>query len=353
MSFHRSRQECLDWLRSTPRSIAPGQKVETGPFQPADAEGVARLYHAVYGETFPLDYVYDPRRIAEANRGPDLHQYVARTPTGDVVGVAALFRAAPGAGILETGGLMVLPSYRGGALVFSLSQATMVDLPLKLGLNALFGQSVCDHLLTQKLTRRFGFSGFALELESMPARPATSHDGVGGRISLLNEFRIFHDLPHRVFPPAEYAAWLRQCYQTHGLSREFGSGAPLAGATQSATETVDSAAVAKLVVHVPGVDLATVIQALERQHPDRHAYQLHLPLAHPALPAAVTVARHSGYFLGGVLPLWTDRDVLLLQKVAGAPDFSRPCLLTEEARQLLRDLQQDRRSVSAGVDATT
>jgi hypothetical protein len=59
----------------------------------------------------------------------------------------------------------------------------------------------------------------------------------------------------------------------------------------------------------------------------------------------VGAARRLGYFLGGLLPLWTDRDVLLLQKVANEPDFARPQLLTERAKQLLECVRQDRLTV--------
>ena len=345
MSSYRSRKECLEWLRANPKTIVPGQDVETSVFRPEDAEGVARLYHAIYGDTFAIDSVYDPVRIAEANLGPDLHQYVARTPSGEVIGLSALFRAAPGTGILEAGGLMILPGYRGSSLVFTLFRAMMEELPRGLGLNALFGQSVCDHLMTQKLTRKFGCGSFALELESMPARPEASHDGVGGRITLLDEFRVYHDVPHTVFLPAEYAGWLQETYRTHGLTREFGAGQPLAGSTLSAVETMVAASVAKLVVQSPGEDLAGSIKAMEHAHPGCHVYQLRLPLTHPGLPAAVGAARRLGYFLGGLLPLWTDQDVLLLQKVANEPDFARPQLLTERAKQLLECVRQDRLTV--------
>lgn len=337
----RTRKECLDWLRANPGTVEPGQSVTVGPFQPEDAEGVAKLYFAIYGENFPLDYVYDPEQIAAANAGPELYQFVTRTPSGDVVGLTALFRAAPNPYIMEWGGLMILPAYRGGTLKMRMTKASLDTLPEELGLNAIFGQSVCDHLITQKLARHFSFPPYALEMEAMPPRPEGSTDGIGGRISLLNELRVYRDLPHTVYLPERFAGFLKDLYAKYGLNRSFGTPQPASGQTRSSVTTMDGASLAKLLIDEPGADLGETIDAFEAGHPGRHAYQLQLPLAHPGLPAAAETARERGYFFGGLLPLWTGTDVLLLQKLASDPDFSLPLLLTDEAKKLMDCIRSD------------
>lgn len=337
----RTRQENLERLRANPGTVEPGQKIEVSPFRPEDAEGVARLYFAIYGENFPLDYVYDPEQIAAANAGPDLHQFVARTSAGDVVGLTALFRVAPNPDIMESGGLMILPAYRGGTLTVRMTKASLATLPEELGLNAVFGQSVCDHLISQKLARHFSSPAYALEMEAMPPRPEGSTDGVGGRISLLDELRIYRDVPHTVYLPERFADFLAGLYAKHGLARSFGAAGPVSGRTRSGVTTMDGASLAKLLVDEPGADLGEAIDTFETGHPGRHAYHLQLPLAHPGVSAAVETARERGYFLGGLLPLWTGTDVLLLQKLASAPDFSLPLLLTDEAKELMDCIRSD------------
>ena len=343
----RTRQECLDRLRANPKAIEPGQEVTVAPFRPEDAEGVARLYYSIYGENFPLDYVYDPAGIAAANAGPDLHQYVARTPSGDVVGVSALFRAAPFEGIMESGGLMVLPAFRSGFLALDLTAATLDTLPRELGLNAVFGQCVCDLLSTQKMVRKFAYGCYALELEAMPPRPEESIDGVGGRISLLDTLRVLCDRPHTVHLPERYAPFIRGIYAATGLERSPGAPHPATGPTRCTTTAMDAASLAKLLVHEPGTDMQAAIDAFETRHPGRHAYHLLLPLAHPALPEAVETARALGYFYAGVLPLWTGTDVLLLQKLPAEPDFTLPKLLGDEAKKLLAFIRADLASLTA------
>ncbi len=337
----RTRKENLDRLRANPGTVEPGQSVTVGPFRPEDAEGVARLYFAIYGENFPLDYVYDPEQITAANAGPELYQFVARTPAEDVVGLTAFFRVAPNPGIMESGGLMILPPYRGGTLTMRMTKASLATLPEELGLNAIFGQSVCDHLITQKLARHFSCPPYALEMEAMPPRPEGSTDGVEGRISLLNELRVYRDVPHTVHLPERFADFIKNMYTKYGLKRSFGAASPASGRTRAGVTTMEGASLAKLLVDEPGADLCEAIEAFEAGHPGRHAYHLQLPLAHPGLPAAAETAREHGYFFGGLLPLWTGTDVLLLQKLTSDPDFSLPLLLTDEARELMDCIRSD------------
>ncbi|EMG38002.1 hypothetical protein PCS_01171 [Desulfocurvibacter africanus PCS] len=336
----RTRQECLAWLTENTRDIAPGQKITVGDFQPEDAEGVAKLYYAIYGDKFPLDYVYDPERILEANQGTDLYQVVGRTASGDVVGLSALFKATPNRGLMESGSLMVLPEYRAGRLAYELIRMTMNELPPRLGLQGVNGQSVCDHLITQKFGDRFGSRGFALEMESIPARPGVD-GGANGRISLLNEFKILQDTPQTLYLPQVYDVFLRGVYALNGLKRDFAAQGSPAGETRWDASEYAEASLAKMAVHEVGIDFSSVLGRFEAEHPDRYAYQLLLPLTNPGLPAAVEAARGRGYFMGGLLPLWTGQDVLLMQKIAASPDFSAPQLYSDGSKAILEFIRQD------------
>lgn len=335
----RTRQECLTWLKENPREIAPNQKVTVGDFRPEDAESVARLYYAIYSDTFPLDYVYDPERILEANQGPDLYQIVGRTASGDVVGLSALFKVPSGEGLMEVGSLMILPEYRGGRMALELL-AKVNKLPERLGLRAVFGQSVCDHLITQKFGCRFGYRAYALELECMPARPGVE-GGANGRNSLLNEFKIFQDVQQTLYLPAAYSEFLRGIYASAGLVRDFASGGLTMAETRWETSIYAEASLSRMLVCEVGKDFTHALGRFEAGHAGHYALHLLLPLTSPGLPAAVETARSRGYFLGGLRPLWTGLDVLLMQKTAATPDFSAPQLYSAEAQEILDCIKRD------------
>lgn len=110
---------------------------------------------------------------------------------------------------------------------------------------------------------------------------------------------------------------------------------------------MDAASLVRMTVHEVGRDLGDRLEELERDYPDRQIAHLILPLWRPGASAAVEIARKAGYFLGGLLPFWDDRDMLLMQKLRTLPDYSRILLYTQEAKDLLDLVVRDRASLSA------
>ncbi|MCB2173896.1 hypothetical protein KQH41_01375 [bacterium] len=344
--MQRAREMSLAALRNEPYPIEPKQKYTVDDFQPGDALGVARLYYAVYGEMFPIDAVYDPEELVRRNEGKDQHQVVGRTEKGDIIGLYAIFRNPPGHHIMEGGSWIVHPAYRKTTLAIRMAERIHLHPPPDLGLDVMFGQSVTDHQITQKMAHKFNSRSCALEVEALPARPEHEEGWSEGRISLLDGFIIYQDRPHTVFLPRFYAAILRSLYAERALSRHFSEDrAPKQAQTRGTIQSIDNADMLKITVEQPGIDFAEYLANSVAHYPDRHVYQLILPLWQPGTSLAVEAARSAGYFLGGLLPLWFDQDGLLLQKVAGDPDFTKIKLFTDEAKDLLRLIVADRHAL--------
>lgn len=341
----KSRDENLAVLRAAYNEIEPGQKFVVDDFRSEDALGVALLYYAIYGEGFAVDSVYDPDALRASALGPDLHMVVGRTDRADIVGLYCLFRNAPGPRIMEAGGWAVLPAYRNTTLAMRLAQRIHSQPPERLGLDVIFGQSVCDHVITQKMCDKFGAVSCALELDAMPPRPEAGAPAT--RVTLLDGFIIFQDTPHAVFLPEPYATVLREMYSTRKLSRELLPDERPAGGSRVAVQRFGEASLARFNAEACGPDFAERLAELERETEGVHVRHLVLPLDRPGTTLAARAARERGYFLGGLLPLWTGHDALLLQQLATPPDFSRVQVHTEEARRVLDAVQADWASLHA------
>lgn len=341
----RTREENLEMLRQSVREITPGQKFEVLDFAPEHAPGIAALFHAVYGDKFPVDSVYDPDQIIEANAHGQVRHIVGRTTSGDIVGLHALFRNPPGGNIMEAGSWIVLPSYRNTSLAVRMAQRTLTVKAIQLGLHVIHTQNVCDHVISQKVSDKFKLRTFALELEAMPARPDDEQGDSAGRITLADAFQVLQDSPHGLRIPDVYADALGRLYAAHGLHREFLADGPPQGDTLESAQIMEVASLARLTVESIGRDIADRLVRFEADHSGRLIRQLVLPLWQPGVSEAVRAARAAGYFLGGLLPLWNDRDMLLMQKLRSAPDYSRIQLFTQESRDLLDVIVADRESV--------
>lgn len=345
----RSREENLARLRREQRPIEPGQKFEVGDFEPRDAEGVAALFYAVYGEGFAVDSVYDPDQIIAANASGQAHHVVGRTLAGEVVGVQAYFRNPPGRHIMELGSWIVLPAYRNTSLAMRLARRILEEPPARLDLQVIYSQNVCDHLISQKAGERFGFHSWALSLEAMPPRPEAAPGEGGGRISLIEVFRVLRDTPQAIHLPEAYAAALPALYESRGLRREFLADAPPRGESRSSVLDMEAASFSRMTFEAVGADAPAHLERFARDHQGLQVLHLAVPLWIPGVSLAVKAAREAGFFLAGLLPLWDDRDMLLMQRLRAEPDWSAPKLYTQEARDLLALIAADRESVRRGA----
>lgn len=342
-----TREENLSILKNSGKTVAPGQKFIVDDFRPEDAKGIAELYYAVYGENFPVDSVYDPQAIVAATQRNETHMVVGRTPAGDIVGLYALFRNPPGKHIMEAGSWIVLPSYRNTMLAMRMTKRVNTAPPAHLNLHAIFGQMVCDHVISQKMGDKYNNIISALEIEAMPPRPEDGLDQGGNRISLLDAIVLYRDNPHSVYLPARYAATFREIYASGELSREFLEDSGPSEKSVCTVQPMENASLVKMTVEEPGFDLAERLKRMMQEYPEQHVYQLVLPLWRPGVSHAVDEARKSGFFLAGMLPLWADKDAMLMQRVSTPTDYSKIQLHTHKAKDLLNVIIEDRESLPA------
>lgn len=340
-----TRAENLARLRAARTEIAPGQKYVVDHFRPEDALGVAQLYYATYGEGFAADAVYDPEGFVRNAAAGDLHMVVGRTERGDIVGIYSLFRHPPGRRIMEAGGWAVHSAYRNTTLAMRLTRLLHTYPPDNYGLDVIFGQSVCDHVITQKMSAKYDSRPSALEIDAMPPRPEDSE--TGRRVTLLDSSIILRDAPHAIHLPQRHAAFVRDLSAAIGLQREMLPDGEPAQTSRFFVNCMEPASFARMHVQAVGRDFADALAHLEQAYGRCRIRQITLNLDQPGVSHAVETAREAGYFLGGLLPLWDDRDALLLQKIPAAPDFAAIQLNADAAKRILELVAADHASLPA------
>jgi hypothetical protein len=327
--------------------IEPGQKYVIDLFRPEDAEGVVRLFKTVYGEGYPIRTFIDPKRLIEENAAGRTVSSVARTTKGDIVGHNAIFASAPYKKIYESGAGLVHPAYRGGAGIFSglVLHGTEKAAP-RFGVEAIFGESVCNHIYTQKATASQGWVTQALEVDLMPGSAYDRGKSAGGRVSTLLDFKTLKPGPHQVFLPVVYKDPFHFLYAELGDERQMRLSAveqlPEVP-TELNTQVFDFTQVARVAINQAGVDFDTVLVQEEERLLARGVVviQVWLNLSWPWINTAVLKLRERNYFFGGLLPRWFDSDGLLMQKVMGRPDWEGIQLYFDRAKKLLEWVRSD------------
>ncbi len=339
-----TRGEAIFQLREEPLAVEPGQRVAIEGFEPADAWGVARLFHAVYGDGYPIDTYYIPDKLCEENASGRLYSVVARTPSGDIVGHMGMYSHAPFPLLLEAGLGLVLPSYRATFVnvAYRMSAFLTEELAPHTPVQALMGEAVCAHLMIQKMAVFNRLLPVGLELGLIPAGV---YDSTGNRTTCLLQFRSYVDAPQRVYIPALYEEHARFIYAGLGIEREFAvaEAALPEGRCETTEQTFDSAGVARCSVASLAQDFPAMLGDFESRTAACAARQLFLNLSQPQVEGAVDYLRGQGWFFCGFMPRWFDSDALVMQKLAAPTDYDSVQLLEERSKRILELVREDRR----------
>ena len=338
------RTEALRWLASEQHIVPEGEEYAARYFEPADGPGVARLFYAVYGDGYPIDTYYLPEQLAQANRQGTIRSAVARTVSGEVVTHAAFYRSSPpNPRLYEFGVGLTLPSYRSTMAFFRTTQLLM-QLVGKDGIDGIYGEAVCNHTITQKLTQHAKGIETAVEPALMPAEAYTTEWNGIGRVGCLVYFRVDVDQRRTLFLPDCYQQQLRFILDGLHLDREILAAETMVPSGEAVIEVqrFDFAGVARCTVTRPGADVPARLRDLEEELREAQyaLIQFFVDLGQPWAGGVVEQLRGQGYALGGLLPIWFETDGLLLQKHLVDPDFEGMKILSDRGRALV-DLVQN------------
>jgi len=322
-----TRAEAIAALRASAHELVPGQKVQADAFRPEDAPGVGRLFLQIYGEDYPVDEPYVPELLIEANRSGRIHTVVARMADGSVAGQGAVYQSSPpNRRLYEYGQILVDKAYRNSFAAYRLHKYAEQNLFGKLpGVDGMFAEAVCHHLVTQKMSRGCDFFECGLELGLMP-EAAYAGEGVAGRVSCLLHVRVDHDHPGDLFVPECWDEQVRAILPAWPLKRRVKQGAaghvPAEDAdTDMAVQQFGFAGVTRCHVAEVGANFAerAAQEISEATALGHDLIQFYLPLGSPSCGFAAEGLRQAGGFFGGFVPLWFGSagqgpDALLVQR---------------------------------------
>lgn len=328
-------------------SVQPAQPYAIDRFRPEDAEGVAQLFRSVYGDGYPVATYVEPALLIRENASGHVISSVARTTDDEIVGHNALFNSAAHPGTYESGAGVVHQVHRGGKGIFTRLVAHGLELAETLpSVDAVFGEPVCNHPFSQKITIKLGFTTRALEVDLMPVEAYHEEGSASSRVAAFIDFRTIRKKPHTVYLPHAYRQVLEFLYAGLDDQRDFrlaGTTVPAQRITNLQLHVFDFASLARVVVQDTGLDFQAGMNQLEAALEEKKIMvtQIFLNLAEPWVWQAVEILKQRGYFLGGVLPRWFDTDGLLMQKTRKAPDWDRICTHAQRHRQILSLVRED------------
>ena len=270
-----------------------------------------------------------------------------RSVTPMYQGSCESIRSAPCEALYEIGAGLVLTEYRRlGLNRRMLEFAFNYWVPQQQGIEEVWGEAVCNHVIMQKAVDEFGYIETALELALMPAEAYDKEHSARGRVAALSAFRCYKPKPHTVYLPSVYGKELTFLYSDLDDTRNIlisDQSLPESVKSNAKMTVFDFARVCRIAVRSMGTDFETYMWNLEAEALGQNVVVLQawLNLGFSQVGAAVNVLRDRGYFLGGLLPRWFGEDGLLMQKIMIDPDFESIQLYSDRAKQICAMVQAD------------
>jgi len=271
--------------------------------------------------------VYDARYIIRQQEAGLMYRVVVVDACEKVVAHQALYRLEETyRGLYEAGHGMVLREYRGeGFNDVMLGYIARILIPA-VGMEELWGESVTNHVFTQKSGIKVGGKEWGIELEVMPSDSYETEQSASGRVSTVVQSIVIRDKFHTVFLPAPYEEILRKIYDTGKRKRQLvvsAEGLPEAGNTRCTETFIAGAGVLRMTLLDAGPDADEVFASIVKKYTAEGAvvHQVFLPMDQPWVGVLTEILNRQGFFFSAIMPRWFDADALLLQKLAQPTDY--------------------------------
>ena len=323
------------------------------PVTTHNAAHVAGVFRALYGDDFPIGYVYDSDLLLAELAGGRLSAALACDGERRAVGYISCYRCAPNPKLWEVGNLLVVPEYSASSLALALTDYFLQPDNLARESNeGIVDEAVCHHYFTQVACAKAGMVDCALALDQLDGASFKQHRPETARVSCLLQFLEYAEANVRCHLPRCYDEILRRVLEPLAQRRLLAGDAPLpsAGETLASDDWWAAAGTWRVSVSRVGSDWADYLERLLDAAHERRAVSLQVVLNadQACIDAAVDALRRRGFFLGGLFPRWFGADGIMLQQLSGAaPDFAGIKLYGRTAKDLRDAIEADWKSLAA------
>ncbi|MGE5768508.1 MAG: GNAT family N-acetyltransferase, partial [Bacteroidota bacterium] len=300
------------------------------------------------GSDYLSSVVYNPDAFKALIASGSQISLIARDATGDIAGHIALAFSAPNRGLVELCQGIVTPEHRKSGIFVRMIDRALEFARDVLGSQAVYGISLTNHTVSQKVVARRGFRDIGMEIDYVPQRMLVK-DGAAGPAATLVQYLDYgrQDYPDCHLPPS-YAVWFtrlldgaaiggqRQITLATGLDRR---------ATVSEMMDMPRFDMARLLVRRAGFDFWSLVgeQEAAAEAAGRRSFQVLINLGNAEGAAAVELLRGWGYACSGLIPGYFEggSHVAIMYRNFAAPYFAGIQLHDDGARRLLANISND------------
>ena len=301
---------------------ASDAEVVLRPLEAGDGPALTRCIYRCYGWTYPGADLYYPDRIAAAIASGRRVGEVAVTGEGEVAAHWGAVEVADG--VVETGGTVTDPRFRGRGLANQLGERLLARLEAA-GVRGRMREPVLTHAATQRIALREGATMVGLYLHAAaPLAQVGITDGLlDERVSVTVMYSPLQPLePATLWVPAVYEPFVQRVLAAAPWSRELGgahraTSVPVTSVLSSAYDALNRTG--EIVVSEVGADLVDAVDEVlgQLRRAGAEAVRVLLPANQQALATGGAGLGTLGLGFAALLPEFgAIGDALALQWLA-------------------------------------
>lgn len=312
-----------------------------------NAASVATVFRSVYGDAFPVQYVYHADQVMDEINAGRLAASLAFDNQGAVIGYVSFFKCAPNPKLWEGGNLVIVPGCGKDELGWGLMQHYLQpgNLP-GLQSDGIIGEAVCHHYFTQVGAVKLGFAECGLALDLLDGSSFSEHRPDTQRVACVVQFYELSDPQGPCYLPEQYLDFLQDiCGRLRPRTLLPGSlPLPRHEETVATEHWFEEAGTWRFSVTAIGEDWGRFLDQALATSRERKVVclQIILSTALPCISEAVGQLQQRGFGIGGLYPRWFGADGVMLQQLFGnEPEYDGIKLYTDVARKMLRYIRSD------------
>ena len=283
------------------------------------AEKMSQAIRRVYGDSYPIQEMYDAKYIAQSLADGSLYIATARNSSGDIIGTSGALLEGAGDLTADAIATMVVSDYRGQKVMTKLG-AKLYEVYDKLGTVGTHLYALAFHDIVQRQSLAAG----AVATGILPAWfekhvNVTGYDYPDGRRGAVCLYLPIKDAPQRdIYLPSVYAETISSIYKQLSLHRILNA-APmkpqLPHKSLFKSHEQNSNCQIRLMIDVIGEDITFLIDEHRRFVTEGkfEVLYLELPLNDSGIDLAINGARELGLFYGNLLIERRTTDFLRMQ----------------------------------------
>lgn len=322
------------------------QRLKVRLFEPADAEGIAKLIYKNYHYTYYKSQFYDPVKIRTLNAEGEVYSIVAVYGI-TIVGHFAMVLSKH-SNIAEIGIATVDPEFKKMGIMNRMFDR-LIEQAEVLKLNAVYAEAIMLHPYSQKANRRHGMSETAIILGEVPSQIEIEHSlKAQMRSGAVMDFLIFDKQARYIAKVARYDDMIDRLYSRLSIRRlKQPPGNPgRLPLSHFMNSRINIGYIVIEALFEPS-ELDTVLDLMHTDHCDMVYADINLHHTAEIDTVVEMLNRHRFFYSGVLISFYHNEDYLRLQrKNTRFVDEEQLVCYSQDIKALLEYIQKDEAEVS-------